>query len=536
MSTPSRVFRWALAAPIAALLAHVAYHGFVADDAFIVLRYATNALERHELVFNPGVRVEGFTSPLFLALVVLFAGIGVEPLTAARGIGLLAGIASLLAAARLVCNLEPDERARPFAVFAASLVAVNNSFAAWTAAGLETSLFALGILVTLAARLEDRFRLACAAAAAAALTRPEGVLLVVALGVETLLRRGDARHRLAPWALIGVGPVIALEMARVVYFGAWLPNTFYAKTGGGVAQCLRGLAYALDYAADHEGLVLIVAVLAAALALRSSAYRIVAGTALLFGAAAIGVGGDGLPLYRFVVPIVPLLAALEAALLFRVWRAASDAPAHVAVRLRAPAAAAIAASVVALLWVHVSPPTTGFRELIYQHHRDFEVPAWRRVGEWLAENARPTETVAAVPIGALSYYSGLVVYDMLGLTDAHIARREMPEMGSGEAGHEKHDGPYILSRRPTYLLLGNIDITDAPRDPTAQPFIPIETTLSYQNEADVYRADQLRSLYQPRSVELKPGRHLNFYELRPEYRGADAKASTDAPRVALDAR
>ena len=70
-----------------------------------------------------------------------------------------------------------------------------------------------------------------------------------------------------------------------------------------------------------------------------------------------------------------------------------------------------------------------------------------------------------MPIGAVSYYSKLEVRDMLGLTDRHIARRNLSGLGRGWAGHEKHDGQYILRRRPTYLLLGNVDVTEQPRDP-----------------------------------------------------------------------
>ena len=66
----------------------------------------------------------------------------------------------------------------------------------------------------------------------------------------------------------------------------------------------------------------------------------------------------------------------------------------------------------------------------------------------------------------------MTAIDMMGLTDGHIAHREMPNMGKGWAGHEKHDGQYILSRKPTYLLLGNIDVSDRPRDPSEFPFNP----------------------------------------------------------------
>ncbi len=73
-------------------------------------------------------------------------------------------------------------------------------------------------------------------------------------------------------------------------------------------------------------------------------------------------------------------------------------------------------------------------------------------GKWLKEHASPDDTLATPMAGALAYYSGLRTYDMLGLTDAHIAHVNMPEMGRFYlAGHEKYDPVYILSKRPTYV-------------------------------------------------------------------------------------
>jgi len=175
---------------------------------------------------------------------------------------------------------------------------------------------------------------------------------------------------------------------------------------------------------------------------------------------------------------------------------------------------------VALLWIaiHATRPTVGVHFDLYEYQRSVEVPRWTQVGMWLRSSARKGESLAAVPIGAVSYYSGLTVYDMLGLTDKHIAHRRMPDMGSGWAGHEKHDGPYILGLRPTYLLLGNIDMTDQPRDVRDMPFIPYFSPAIWNREKDMYESNVIQTLYRPRSVEIAPGQFFNFYELRDEYR------------------
>ena len=40
---------------------------------------------------------------------------------------------------------------------------------------------------------------------------------------------------------------------------------------------------------------------------------------------------------------------------------------------------------------------------------------------------------------------------MLGLNDTTIAHRQIADMGTGLAGHEKGDGAYVLKRRPALI-------------------------------------------------------------------------------------
>jgi hypothetical protein len=152
--------------------------------------------------------------------------------------------------------------------------------------------------------------------------------------------------------------------------------------------------------------------------------------------------------------------------------------------------------------------------VLYEYQKKVEIPRWTLAGLWLREHARPGDSIAVVPLGAVSYYSGLKMLDMMGLTDAHIAHRDMPDMGKGWAGHEKHDGQYILRRKPTYILAGNVDVTEQPRDPRGQPFIPYHNRAIWEREKDLYETNLLATLYEPRSVEIAPGHFLNFYQLR----------------------
>ncbi|HZL85148.1 MAG TPA: hypothetical protein VFD07_07185 [Candidatus Krumholzibacteria bacterium] len=74
------------------------------------------------------------------------------------------------------------------------------------------------------------------------------------------------------------------------------------------------------------------------------------------------------------------------------------------------------------------------------------------VGEYLRSHFDSGTWVATNCAGSLPYFARLPVIDMLGLTDAHIARAQ-PDRRQW-IGHEKGDGAYVLSRRPHIIILG----------------------------------------------------------------------------------
>ena len=131
------------------------------------------------------------------------------------------------------------------------------------------------------------------------------------------------------------------------------------------------------------------------------------------------------------------------------------------------------------------------------------------MGRFLGEHASPGDSIACVPIGAVGYYSGLTLYDMLGLTDRHIARLDV-SLGGQWAGHEKHDGPYIVSRRPTYILLGNIRVLDEPRPPSDSAFFWNNAAIpEREREKDILESPDLQ-LYEPAVTPLANGKYLHY--------------------------
>jgi hypothetical protein len=426
------------------------------DDAFISYRYARNLVEGHGLVFNPGERVEGYTNFLWVMLVAPFVALGIDPDLAAKALGLAAGAGLLGGLARF----GPRPQAAPGVVWIAPLAAASSpALAVWATGGLETALFAALLLWSAGLAIEalERKRISAASAllaALAALTRPEGVGVALLLGAMLgLLGRGHVplRRDLTRWWVVFLLVYLPYFAWRSSYYGDLLPNTFYAKVGSEPAQLLRGLRYVHAFLRE-SGYWLLLPLVGLAWVGRGPARCVYAGLAGGLTLYVVGVGGDGLPMHRFLVPILPFLFLLIAL-----------GCAGVLTRIGTGRGARIGVALLVLaLGVRAAVPAFRGASARYVAQDRREVAAWTEIGRYFAANAPSDASIAVVPAGAVPYFSKLVAIDMLGLNDRTIARRRISGLGAGQAGHEKHDVGYVLGRRPTYVLIGAYGLSSRP--------------------------------------------------------------------------
>ena len=252
-------------APWLALLGVLSYLSwFMTDDAFIAFRYVRNFMEGHGLVFNPGERVEGYSSFLWvLELAAIWKIFGLPPEDVAQwlSVGYTAGVIALLL---WWVRRDATLRNRGLAGWMAlGLVCGSATFAVWTSGGgLETrqfTFFVMAAIIALSVHNGSRWGLLAASfgLAGASLTRPEGILIAACCFGWFCLSRtladrrrsdaspGSALHpdsiawrRLVAWVdwreiACLIGPFVVLVSAhlafRLVYYGEWLPNTYYAK-------------------------------------------------------------------------------------------------------------------------------------------------------------------------------------------------------------------------------------------------------------------------------------------------------------------
>lgn len=452
----ARTARLSMAAALAALgalaLGHALQYGSVVDDAFIAFRFAENLRDGHGLVFNPGERVEGYTDFLWVLLIAGGSWLGAASETVARVLG-------LTSVAVLPALLWPMGRrlglGRVAALLPGAVVAASTSLALWAGAGLETTFYAalltagLALLVAEAGR-PSRVPLWGLILALATLTRPEGagVFALALLWVALVLRQ----RRLAAWGLLLFAPVVGAHLLfRVLYYGQWLPNTWYAKAPGGLESAAEGWLYLKGFLLAHGLGWSLPALLGVALLPEDRDWRLP--TMLLTvvtGACAyvVWVGGDFLPAWRFLAPYLPLLALLICAGGY--WAGAALAPQLPRpVRGHAP----LLAAAVCALAMGV-PSLVMVREQSAEAYGGMQIDADTndRFGRWLDRTLPAEAFVAGSAMGRIPYLTGRRTLDMLGLTDAHVAHQGRTA-STGARAHRRMAPEYVLASRPDVVLI-----------------------------------------------------------------------------------
>jgi hypothetical protein len=393
---------------VAALFcAHLA--GRSLDDFFITYRYAQNLAQGNGFVFNPGERVFGTTAPgmgLLLAAGHLLTRIPIHWLgTLSTGLA-LTGIALLLLTGAAA-------EGRRLEAWVGGTLLLTNTYI-WACHGAEGPVVVA--LLLLAARWgETRPVLSGATAGFAAWCRPDAALAVGLLGL--LLwgerRRLPRRYGIAAFCVLALGAALAF-----FYFGGVLPNSWRAKQaealGGAGSAGLLFWPASLPLFRRHLGVALpwiLILGVAGQWPLfrrggRPGRLLVLQAVALALAYPVLGVGLA--PWY-----VLPVLISLLCGLAFAAGAAGRAAASALGeVRLAPAAGVLLAAGLLAPAVLSI-----GSRGLAWYrgsgHPLHFE--GYRKAGLWIGRSSRPGETVAAMEVGTLAYFSQRTVEDLEGL-------------------------------------------------------------------------------------------------------------------------
>lgn len=458
--------------------------GFYHDDAYIILRYARNLLDGRGLVWNPGERVEGYSCFLWLMCISFLGYCTMDLVTASQ----LGGIVFAL-----LVLLLPFVYGKKNATIGALLVSTNSCFALWALGGLETVMFCFfafaGVYAFLQAeRTPKNLFFTGIIFCLAAMTRFEGLLLFGLTGITLCFGFFNARRtftsvlRDALFLLAGFlllyGPYF---IWRYGYFGHLFPCTYYVKGGSGnILKLLFGTRYVAHFALLYGfplGILLILKNYR--IFIRNNLYLLC--ILVCYTAYIVSVGGDHMPGFRFIVPVLPILYLFIARALMYV-RFQRPAAVWALVIFLAGLNCVVSSSLIA-----DSPEEFyAIRGHSYMYKYCTPVPDsaayyGKHIGLHMKRTWPADALIACNTAGSTPYYSELAAIDMLGLNDYRIAQKpvsygvdvSLSELltSSGRTafkkrlfgdyhpwqlmpGHGKGDGAYVLSRKPDYIIIG----------------------------------------------------------------------------------
>ncbi len=456
-SGPIEVPGWLLAVASACVVVAAVQIGLFGDvrhdDAYVSYRYAQNLATGQGLVFNPGDRLMGSTSPgHVIAAAIAYPLVGKEGLPGLMAaLGCLGWLAQAVAAGLLVRGPLGGAGA----IFVGACVAAGAARPySWVA--LETHESAAIGLFAIVAASRKRWTAVAWLAAAAGLVRPDTYALALVLGV--LCARDLGRRAVRP-AIVFAAASAPWYLFATAYFGSPMPNSAVAKYGlVSVARYASHLASHLPSTvlpiAPIAPAILAVCALAVAgavaLARKDRALLALPAWLALHAAAYLALRPHpGQTWHQYPAALVVAILAL-AGLVVAVSAIARAV--RVPDRARPFGAAALGLVVVLGYARQARGAAAAYPTEYWLGARD---AVYRRVADHLAGRAAPDDVFTGPEVGTVAFLSGLRANDLSGIVtreiDADLDLGRLAETHrrwvllptcAGRAGVLFREGPY----------------------------------------------------------------------------------------------
>ena len=488
------------------------------DDAFISFRYAKNWAMGYGLRYNVGPQQpeEGYSNFLWVVVCAFVEYLELDITFWAPMLGFACGSLLLYLVFR---TLRRDFGMELGVAFSITLgLGLFPPYALWSTGGMATMAFALSTFATAYFLVLRSAGIApyCGvlAGVAMALLRTEGIawaLLIALLSIVTRRMRGEAVWRPVAVYIAIVGTAFSAYFAwRYSYYQLLFPNPVYAKVGFSPEVALRGFRYVATFALTFvTPLLLLPAAGYVAWREAPKPVALALGTlSLAFPAYAAAIGGDWMPMGRFLIPGLAFGVLLMGWLVARLWERLSSRLVVMAV--------VITTITVGLLpaWnVHLVPESVR-RLFHFRYLSPFrtEYEMWRvepnfftdRKEEALALKAHftPGDSIVLGKIGLLGYYSDLHIYDRSGLVDRRVAMRPRTRNPLRMPGHDsKVSTDFFFADEPTVVLHERLDGPPPSRKNPEYPLIR-RVRMKAEEWKEWYRPSWQR--YVPEVLPLKP--------------------------------
>lgn len=451
MTATDKLIRWAVVLFFAAVVVRSAW---LSDDAYITFRTVDNFRHGYGLTWNVDERVQAYTHPLWMLVLIGAHSITNEVFYST--LGLSVGL-SVVVVAVVVFALAQELST---AVWAGLALTLSKAFVDYATSGLENPLSHLLLLLflwlffTTSHNERKLFRLSLLAALGL-LTRLDLMFLFLPPLLWELWHTRTWRGAMA--FVDGFIPLVLWELFSVIYYGFPLPNTAYAKavsTGiPAAALWAQGVLYVRN-SLHWDPLTLTAVALAVLLVLvrregRQLAVAVGMGLYFLY---VLQVGGDFMSGRFFTVvlltAVVLFVTAVRPKEWGRLWRVT-----------------AVGAVIVLGLLAHFPTPFNGGdygqyaddsanwidgdiadERMYYYSYTGLLNPnrlvhPWREQGEYFRLNG--PAVIEHSNVGFLGYYAGpgIHILDRNALTDPLLARLPIANPADWRIGHFRRDIP-----------------------------------------------------------------------------------------------
>ncbi len=455
-------YKWLVLGLIAGGLCFAWFHRHLEDDAFITFRYSKHMAEGLGPVWNADQRVEGYTNFLWMLLMAIPIGLGLDVTIASVVVSLGFLALNLWLLFRIVLRQTADPQ---LAFWVWLPVMCSHTMLFFTTSGLETSMN--GCLWTIAlwwmqavlksdtlasAKQAGLLGLVCAVSI---LSRPEGALLTIMCCVAILYKASTLRlpywRRILNFVLPLCMLLIPWLIWKMAYYGEVLPNTFFVKTQS--VSLRAGLKYV--------GIFLVISgfwipEIFRALAGRSSGREkdVFLQFWLILTVAFLGytawVGGDYLE-FRLLTPVIPGVILISGIRLARRE-----------LRPRFLPAASMGMVLIALFWGQGHGrlfEISQMNSLVHDRHATRSTMSFPEQGKAFGNLLDHDKTIrlAIGASGAIPYYSEFYGIDLYGLNEPLTEFTSYPtNYGPGHAkladfAFLRLRGPNLISLRCDYV-------------------------------------------------------------------------------------
>lgn len=422
------------------------YWEFNFDDAFISFRYAQNIASGAGFYWNTSdpAPVEGTTTFLWTALLALFGVFGLDVWVVGK---VLCALSLALVVVLMWWFANP--RGRPLlSLLAPAALLSHPSINAHVSSGMETMFFTLVLMVLAGVTLQHggtrgMTRWFCVLTVLAFMTRPESIVFSTVLAVGLFLRDNNKAGFVKDALTFGLTPALCFVVGKYLYFGQWVPNSYFVKQGH--LSDLLGFGYVHFFFVNSMlgGVLLVAAAMAFGVAkqMRGHALLLVAALcqAAYFSTVYVAAGQGA----RFLIPIFPVFLLVVTAHLEPVFDLFSRP------KRNHGAAQRVAAGVlIALLFLSLNVLGRS-REMnsLYRYFGDRVINV--EMGKMLAGVGHDPEevTIATGEAGAIPFLTGYRHIDLLGLNNNRI-------------GHAGFDHNYVFDQNPDVIVLHLIRFTE----------------------------------------------------------------------------